>query len=94
MFGSEHGESLRSRAFALRGLPKSDPETNAGRDRMGQHLGVLADFQTLGARERHNLEGVQLRIGRSAAVAFVPFLERDVHSIDALDEIAALIFRE
>ena len=92
MFGSEHGDTLRSRASALRGLPAMQSGASSARDRMAQHLDVLADFQTVGARERHNLAGVQLRLGRGAAVAFVPFLARDVHSIEALDEIAALIF--
>ena len=92
MFGAAHGDTLRSRVVALKGLPVSNSDTSKARDRMANYLDVLADFQTVGARERHNLEGVQLRLGRGAAVAFVPFLERDVHSIEALDEIAALIF--
>ncbi len=92
MFGSEHGDTLRSRAAALRGLPATETATASARDRLSKHLDVLADFQSVGSRERHNLDGVQLRLGRGAAVAFGPFLARDVHSIEALDEIAALIF--
>ncbi len=91
-FGSEHGDTLRSRAAALRGLPATETAPASARDRLSQYLDVLADFQSVGSRERHNLDGVQLRLGRGAAVAFVPFLARDVHSIEALDEIAALIF--
>lgn len=90
-FGPARGGALHARAAALRALPAGDAATVAARGRTADRLDVLADFQEVAARERQQLEGVQLRLGPGAVVAFVPFLSRDVHDVDALDEIAALL---
>jgi hypothetical protein len=41
--------------------------------------------------ERHHVAGVKARAGR-AAVAYVPFLARDVYDFDALSEVGRHLF--
>lgn len=87
-FGSGRGDVLHARGAALRDLPRADAAVTAARHRLADRLETLGDFQEVAARERRHLEGVRLRLGTGAAVAFVPFLPHDVHDVEALDAIA------
>ena len=58
---------------------------------MGALYANLADFRQVAERERHHLAGVKARAGR-AAVAYVPFLARDVYDFDALAEVGRYLF--
>jgi anion-transporting ArsA/GET3 family ATPase len=90
-FGSELSEGLRLRAHELRDSTKGESHADAGA-RLAALYDNLADFNEIAARERGHLADLTARIG-SAAVAYVPFLSRDVHDLDALSEIGDAIFR-
>jgi anion-transporting ArsA/GET3 family ATPase len=94
-FGTELSEGLRLRASELRGSANDAPDatTREAGARLAALYDNLADFNEIAARERGHLGGLTARIG-SAAVAYVPFLSRDVHDLDALSEIGDAIFRE
>jgi anion-transporting ArsA/GET3 family ATPase len=87
-FGTGRGDVLHARGAALRDLPRADAAVTAARHRLADRLETLGDFQEVAARERRHLEGVRLRLGTGAAVAFVAFLPHDVHDVEALDAIA------
>jgi anion-transporting ArsA/GET3 family ATPase len=92
-FGSELSEGLRLRAVELRestGASASAPAESGAR--LSALYDNLADFNEIAARERGHFADLTARIG-SAAVAYVPFLPRDVHDLDALAEIGTAIFR-
>ena len=56
------------------------------RSRLGAGLENLADFRTIAIAERTAVAELQPRIA-SAAVAFVPLLDHDVHDVDALTAV-------
>ncbi len=91
-FGEESPEALRARAETLDGVAADAP---AGRKESARRLAAsyrnLAEFRNIARAEREHLEGVRERIG-GAPVAFVPFLDRDVHDFDALAEVGRLLF--
>jgi anion-transporting ArsA/GET3 family ATPase len=90
-FGSEHSEGLRLRAREFHELAAGGAEADAAA-RLAALYDNLADFNEIAARERGHFADLTARIG-SAAVAYVPFLSRDVHDLDALSEIGTAIFR-
>jgi len=90
-FGSELSEGLRLRARELRESTRGSAEAESGA-RLAALYDNLADFNEIAARERGHFADLTARIG-SAAVAYVPFLSRDVHDLDALAEIGTAIFR-
>ncbi|MCC6339482.1 MAG: ArsA family ATPase [Acidimicrobiia bacterium] len=91
-FGVEQPEGLRARAETLDALSASGP---AGRRRAAARLAAayrnLADLRSIARAERDHLEGVRERIG-GAPVAFVPYLDRDVHDFDSLAEVGRVLF--
>jgi anion-transporting ArsA/GET3 family ATPase len=93
-FGEEGVEGLRARAHTLTTM-KTDPrpagDGAAAADRLAALYENLADFRQVAERERHHVAGVKARAGR-AAVAYVPFLSRDVYDFDALAEVGRHLF--
>jgi anion-transporting ArsA/GET3 family ATPase len=94
-FGDERVEGLRARAETLR-LTRADagPATGDGAasaERLSTLYANLADFRQVAERERHHVAGVKARAGR-AAVAYVPYLSRDVYDFDALSEVGRHLF--
>jgi hypothetical protein len=63
----------------------------ASATRLAELYTNLADFRQVAERERHHMAGVKARAGR-AAVAYVPFLSRDVYDFDALAEVGLHLF--
>jgi anion-transporting ArsA/GET3 family ATPase len=90
-FGDEVAQGLRMRADSLRTLVPDDAGAEVARDRLAARYDNLADFNQIADAERAHLEAVRVRIGQ-AAIAFVPFLARDVHDFDALHEVGTLLF--
>ena len=84
-FGDETPAGLRAAAAELAG--RSD---DAAR-RLAARYANLADFREIADLERAHLEGVQTRVG-AEAIAFVPYLARDVYDFAALREIGAVLF--
>jgi anion-transporting ArsA/GET3 family ATPase len=86
-FGNEHVDGLRARARSLRDA--------AGDATAGAKLAALyenlADFRQVADRERLHVAGVKARVGH-AAIAYVPYLERDVYDFDALTEVGRHLF--
>jgi anion-transporting ArsA/GET3 family ATPase len=91
-FGSELPEGLRLRAREFRELAGGNEAAADAGARLAALYDNLADFNEIAARERGHFADLTARIG-SAAVAYVPFLARDVHDLDALSEIGTAIFR-
>ena len=94
-FGKEGVQGLRARAETL-AAKKAEAAHAAGdgaasAERLGGLYANLADFRQVAERERHHLAGVKARAGR-AAVAYVPFLSRDVYDFDALAEVGRYLF--
>jgi anion-transporting ArsA/GET3 family ATPase len=94
-FGDERVEGLRARAETL-ALKSVDTGPVAGdgaasAERLATLYANLADFRQVAERERHHVAGVKARAGR-AAVAYVPFLARDVYDFDALAEVGRHLF--
>jgi anion-transporting ArsA/GET3 family ATPase len=77
-FGKGLAEATRERA-----------ETLAGTDLGGLYRN-LADFQLVASREEHHLAGLASAVA-PAPVVRVPFLPTDVHDIDGLTDLAALM---
>ncbi len=91
-FGDEKPEGLRARAVTLQAsAAEHTGDTAAAAARLAALYTNLADFQEIAERERAHMEGVRERIG-SAAVAYVPFIARDVHDFDSLHEVGTLLF--
>jgi anion-transporting ArsA/GET3 family ATPase len=84
-FGDESPAGLRAAAAELAGR----------RDDAAQRLAVryenLADFREIADLERAHVEGVQARVG-AKAIAYVPYLARDVYDFAALREIGTILF--
>jgi anion-transporting ArsA/GET3 family ATPase len=94
-FGDERVEGLRARAETL-ALKSVDTGPVAGdgaasAERLATLYANLADFRQVAERERHHVAGVKARAGR-AAIAYVPFLARDVYDFDALAEVGRHLF--
>jgi anion-transporting ArsA/GET3 family ATPase len=93
-FGDEDVEGLRARAATLAGKAAATPVAGDGAasaERLAALYANLADFRQVAERERHHVAGVQARAGR-AAIAYVPFLSRDVYDFDALAEVGRYLF--
>jgi len=94
-FGDERVEGLRARAETL--AAKRSESVRAAGDgavsarRLAELYTNLADFRQVAECERHHVAGVKARAGR-AAVAFVPYLSRDVYDFDALAEVGRHLF--
>jgi anion-transporting ArsA/GET3 family ATPase len=98
-FGDERVEGLRARAETLAVKAADVPATPAvegdgaiSAERLAMLYANLADFRQVADGERHHVAGVKARAGR-AAVAFVPFLARDVYDFEALGEVGRHVFR-
>jgi anion-transporting ArsA/GET3 family ATPase len=94
-FGEEGVEGLRARAQTLADkvadVPSVAGDGAAPAGRLSELYANLADFRQVADRERHHVAGVKARAGR-AAVAYVPFLSRDVYDFDALAEVGRHLF--
>jgi anion-transporting ArsA/GET3 family ATPase len=94
-FGEEGVPGLRARAETLAAkeaeAAHAAGDGAASADRLGALYANLADFRQVAESERHHLAGVKARAGR-AAVAYVPFLSRDVYDFDALAEVGRYLF--
>jgi anion-transporting ArsA/GET3 family ATPase len=94
-FGDERVEGLRARAETLtqkhEATPAVEGDGAAPAGRLATLYANLADFRQVAERERHHVAGVKARAGR-AAVAYVPFLSRDVYDFDALAEVGRHVF--
>jgi anion-transporting ArsA/GET3 family ATPase len=85
-FGDESPAGLRAAAAEL--------EHRTG-DEAAQRLAAryenLADFREIAELERGHVEGIQNRVG-AHAIAYVPYLSRDVYDFAALHEIGTILF--
>ena len=84
-FGDESPAGLRAAANEL-GTRSDD----AAR-RLAARYANLADFREIAELEREHLVDVQARVGADA-IAFVPYLARDVYDFAALREIGTILF--
>jgi hypothetical protein len=88
-------EGLGTRAETLSrpraDIAASDGDGAASGARLSALYANLADFRKVAEDERHHVAGVKARAGR-AAVAYVPYLARDVYDFDALSEVARHLF--
>jgi anion-transporting ArsA/GET3 family ATPase len=94
-FGDEGVEGLRARAETLAAkrseAARVEGDGAASATRLADLYTNLADFRQVAERERHHMAGVKARAGR-AAVAYVPFLARDVYDFDALADVGRHLF--
>jgi anion-transporting ArsA/GET3 family ATPase len=94
-FGDERVEGLRARAQTLtlkhEKTPAVEGDGAGPAGRLATLYANLADFRQVAERERHHVAGVKARAGQ-AAVAYVPFLARDVYDFDALAEVGRHVF--
>jgi len=94
-FGEEGVEGLRARAETIAAkkteMARAAGDGAASAGRLAGLYANLADFRQVAERERHHVAGVKARAGR-AAVAYVPFLSRDVYDFDALAEVGRYLF--
>jgi anion-transporting ArsA/GET3 family ATPase len=88
-FGEARPEGLRARAASL-GEAATSTDGGGAAARLAALYSNLADFQEVSDRERRQFEGVRAQV--DAAVAFVPFLARDVYDFDALSEVGGHLF--
>jgi anion-transporting ArsA/GET3 family ATPase len=86
-FGDERVDGLRARARSLADTP-GDAAAGAQLAALYENL---ADFRQVADRERLHVAGVKARVGH-AAIAYVPYLERDVYDFDALAEVGGHLF--
>jgi len=84
-FGDESPAGLRAAAAELE--QRSD---DAAR-RLAARYENLADFREIAELERDHVEGIQDRVG-AKAIAYVPYLSRDVYDFGALREIGTILF--
>jgi anion-transporting ArsA/GET3 family ATPase len=89
-FGEARPEGLRARAASL-GEAATSTDGGGAAARLAALYSNLADFQEVSDRERRQFEGVRAQV-EHAAVAFVPFLARDVYDFDALSEVGGHLF--
>jgi anion-transporting ArsA/GET3 family ATPase len=89
-FGEARPEGLRARAASL-GEAAASTDGGGAAARLAALYSNLADFQEVSDRERRQFEGVRAQV-EHAAVAFVPFLARDVYDFDALSEVGGHLF--
>jgi anion-transporting ArsA/GET3 family ATPase len=94
-FGDEGVVGLRARAETIAAkkteMAGAPGDGTASAARLASLYANLADFRQVAERERYHVAGVKARAGR-AAVAYVPFLSRDVYDFDALAEVGRYIF--
>jgi len=94
-FGDEGVGGLRARAETIVAkkteMARAPGDGAASAARLASLYANLADFRQVAERERHHVAGVKARAGR-AAVAYVPFLSRDVYDFDALAEVGRYLF--
>jgi anion-transporting ArsA/GET3 family ATPase len=94
-FGDEGVEGLRARAETLaakrRDAARAAGDGAVAASRLAELYTNLADFRQVAERERHHVAGVTARAGR-AAVAYIPYLSRDVYDFDALAEVGRHLF--
>jgi anion-transporting ArsA/GET3 family ATPase len=78
-FGDGHAEATRARAQTLAGTA------------LGGLYGNLADFQMVASREREHLVDLADAVA-PAPVAWVPFLQRDVHDLAGMEQVATHLY--
>jgi anion-transporting ArsA/GET3 family ATPase len=79
-FGAGLAEAARARADTLEGTG------------LGALYANLADFQSIATRERDHFAGLADTVA-PAPVIWVPFLRRDVHDLDGMEEVARYLYR-
>ena len=84
-FGDASPAGLRAAAGELAARPDDAAQ------RLAARYANLAAFREIAELERAHLEGVQSRVGADA-IAFVPYLARDVYDFAALREIGTTLF--
>jgi anion-transporting ArsA/GET3 family ATPase len=84
-FGDESPAGLRAAATELAGRPERAAQ------RLALRYENLADFREIADLERTHVEGIQARVG-AEAIAYVPYLSRDVYDFAALREIGGILF--
>jgi anion-transporting ArsA/GET3 family ATPase len=84
-FGDESPAGLRAAAAQL-GRRSDDAA-----QRLAERYENLADFREIADLERAHVEGIQARVG-ARAIAYVPYLSRDVYDFAALREIGGILF--
>jgi anion-transporting ArsA/GET3 family ATPase len=84
-FGDESPDGLRAAAAEL---ARRDDDAAA---RLAARYENLADFREIAELERAHVEGIQARVG-AHAIAYVPYLSRDVYDFAALREIGGILF--
>ncbi len=85
-FGDEAPAGLRAAAAEL-----ARAADNPAARRLAERYANLADFREIAELERAHVDGVQARVG-ATAVAYVPYLARDVYDFSALHEIGGILF--
>jgi anion-transporting ArsA/GET3 family ATPase len=84
-FGDESPDGLRAAAAEL--ARRSDDPAR----RLAARYENLADFREIAELERAHVDGIQTRVG-ARAIAYVPYLSRDVYDFAALREIGTILF--
>jgi anion-transporting ArsA/GET3 family ATPase len=84
-FGDESPAGLRATAAEL--ARRSD----AAALRLAARYENLADFREIAELERDHVQDIQTRVG-ATAIAYVPYLSRDVYDFVALHEIGTILF--
>jgi anion-transporting ArsA/GET3 family ATPase len=84
-FGDESPDGLRAAAAELERRPD-----DAAR-RLAARYENLANFREIAELERAHVDGIQSRVG-ARAIAYVPYLSRDVYDFAALGEIGTILF--
>ena len=85
----EFGTASPAELRALAANPALSSDVSLGQ--AAALLNNLADYRDVAIRERAALDGLAERIG-SAAVAYVPLLDHDVHDLASLQDVANHIF--
>jgi anion-transporting ArsA/GET3 family ATPase len=84
-FGEESPAGLRATAAAL-----AQRDDDAAR-RLAARYENLADFREIAELERDHVRDIQSKVGANA-IAYVPYLSRDVYDFAALHEIGTILF--
>ncbi len=85
-FGDESPAGLRATAAELARTATTPP-----RRRLAVRYENLADFREIAELERDHVRDIQTKVG-AKAIAYVPYLSRDVYDFAALHEIGTILF--
>jgi anion-transporting ArsA/GET3 family ATPase len=84
-FGDESPAGLRAAAAEL------EQRADEAARRLAARYENLADFREIAELERAHVDGIQARVG-AEAIAYVPYLSRDVYDFFALREVGTILF--